>query len=82
MSHSKTFVQKNARLHLEFDMLLFSDFELQNLIPNGSHLIVTIDGDEKFNAASRALVRNVKPAKVVEAHKSHGAWSVRQTAVL
>jgi Family of unknown function (DUF5647) len=77
MSVSQAFVKKNIKLHLEFDKVLFADFELLDQIPNGAHLIMTVEGDEKFNAVSRSLVKNVKPSKVVEAHKARGTWSLQ-----
>ncbi len=76
MTHSKNFVQKNIKLHMELDKILFADLDLFDLIPNGAHLIVTVEGDEKFNTESRSMVKNIKPSKVVEAHKSGGKWSL------
>jgi hypothetical protein len=71
------FEQRNVKLLIEFDYYMAEHPEIFEQIPNNSWLIVTVDGDEKFNKESARLVSDIKRKKVVEAHKSGTTWSLR-----
>ena len=46
-------------------------------IPNGAYVVITLSDDKKFNAESLSLIKDRRRKKIVEAHKSGAAWSVR-----
>ncbi len=74
---SEAFIKKNTRLLSEFDKYLIDHPDLWDKIPNGAHVILTVQGDEKFNTLSISMVRDPKRKKVVEAHKTDHRWSLR-----
>jgi hypothetical protein len=74
---SEAFTKKNVKLSLEFDDYLARHPNLFAEIPNGAYIIITLSNDKKFNAESLSLVKDRRRKKVVEAHKSGTAWSVR-----
>ena len=74
---SEAFTKKNVKLSLEFDDYLARHPKLFAEIPNGAYIIITLSNDKKFNAESLSLVKDRRRKKVVEAHKSGTAWSVR-----
>lgn len=74
---SEAFIKKNVKLSLEFDDYLVKHPNLFSEIPNGAYVVITLNGDQKFNAESLSLVRDRRRKKVVEAHKSGSSWSVR-----
>lgn len=73
------FIKKNTKLSIEFDHYLLKHFDLLDQIPDGAYVVITVKGDEKFNAASIAMNKKVmaKSDKAVEAHKSGRGWSLR-----
>ena len=74
---SDAFIKKNVKLSLEFDDYLVKHPDLFKDIPNGAYVVITISGDDKFNADSISILRGIKHKKVVEAHKSSNRWSLR-----
>jgi hypothetical protein len=74
---SEAFIKKNVRLSLEFDDYLVKHPKLFSEIPNGAYIVITLNGDKKFNTESISLIRDKQRKKVVEAHKSGSAWSIR-----
>lgn len=74
---SEAFIKKNVKLSLEFDDYLVKHPKLLSEIPNGAYVFITLNKDEKFNTDSISLVRDKRRKKVVEAHKSGSAWSIR-----
>lgn len=74
---SEAFIKKNVKLSLEFDDYLVKHPKLFSEIPNGAYIVITLNGDRKFNVESLSLVRDKQRKKVVEAHKSGSAWSIR-----
>lgn len=77
MNMSEAFIKKNTKLLGEFDNYLLKHLELWDQIPNGAWVVITIKGDEKFNAQSISMIREPKRKKVVEAHKSGRSWDIR-----
>jgi len=74
---SEAFIKKNVKLSLEFDSYLVKHPTLFKDIPNGAYIVITVNGDNKFNADSISIVRDMKRKKIVEAHKSANRWSLR-----
>jgi len=74
---SEAFIKKNVKLSLEFDEYLVKHPNLFADIPNGAYIVITLSHDEKFNTESISLVKDKHRKKIVEAHKSGAAWSVR-----
>lgn len=74
---SEEFIKKNSELLVEFDRYTLQHLEILDDIPNGAHVVITIKGDDKFNAQSISMVREPKRKKVVEAHKAGRRWSIR-----
>lgn len=74
---SEAFIKKNVKLSLEFDDYLIKHPRLFSEIPNGAYIVITLNGDKKFNVESRSLIKDSRRKKIVEAHKSGSAWSIR-----
>ncbi len=74
---SETFIKKNVKLSLEFDDYLVKHPQLFSKIPNGAYIVITLSNDKKFNTESISLVKDKRRKKIVEAHKSGSAWSIR-----
>ena len=74
---TKTFINKNIQLLLEFDRYIMRHRRIRSAIPNGATVIMTVAGDEKFNEASRGMVAHARRRKVVEACKHGSRWTVR-----
>ena len=74
---TQAFIKKNVKLSLEFDSYLVKHPKLFEQIPNGAYIVITISGDKAFNIDSISMVRNQKPKKIIEAHKSQNTWSLR-----
>lgn len=74
---SEAFIKKNVKLSLEFDDYLVKHPKLFSEIPNGAYIVITLNGDKKFNLESLSLIRDKRRKKIVEAHKSGSVWSVR-----
>jgi hypothetical protein len=74
---SEAFIKKNTKLLGEFDQYLIDHPDLWDKIPNGAHVIITVQGDDKFNSLSVSMVRDTRRKKVVEAHKADHRWSLR-----
>ncbi|MEK7152979.1 MAG: DUF5647 family protein [Patescibacteria group bacterium] len=74
---SEAFIKKNVKLSLEFDDYLVKHPQLFSEIPNGAYIVITLNGDRKFNEDSLSLVRDKRRKKIVEAHKTGSAWSIR-----
>ena len=74
---SEAFIKKNVKLSLEFDEYLVKHPKLFSEIPNGAYIVITLSNDQAFNTESRSLVKDKRRKKIVEAHKSGAAWSVR-----
>ncbi|NIR53052.1 hypothetical protein GWO43_30875 [candidate division KSB1 bacterium] len=51
------FEHKNAELVTEFDRYVIDNPELADAIPDGSLVVMQIEGDEEFNARSRELAK-------------------------
>jgi hypothetical protein len=79
---SEAFIKKNIKLSLEFDEYLAKHPNLYEEIPNGAYIVVTLNSDKKFNDESLSLIRDKRRKKVVEAHKSGAAWTVRPLVTL
>lgn len=79
---TKAFVRKNVKLSMEFDTYLAHHPDLENKIPNHAYVIMTVEGDDKFNADSLSLVKKIKREKIVAAHKSQDSWSLRPVSEL
>ena len=77
---SEAFIKKNVKLSLEFDDYLVKHPKLFSEIPNGAYIVITLNGDKQFNLESLSLVKGKARKRVVEAHKSGSAWSVRPLA--
>lgn len=78
---SEAFIKKNVKLSLEFDDYLVKHPQLFSVIPNGAYIVITLNGDKKFNEESLSLIKDRRRKKVIEAHKSGSAWSVRPLAL-
>jgi hypothetical protein len=78
---SEAFIKKNVKLSLEFDEYLVRHPKLFSDIPNGAYIVITLSNDSKFNTQSLSLVKDKRRKKIVEAHKSGAAWSVRPLLV-
>jgi hypothetical protein len=74
---SEAFIKKNVKLSLEFDDYLVKHPKLFAEIPDGAYIVITLNNDKKFNTESISLIKDRRRKKVVEAHKSGVAWSVR-----
>jgi hypothetical protein len=74
---SEAFIKKNVKLSLEFDDYLVKHPKLFADIPNGAYIVITLSNDNKFNTESLSLIKDRRRKKVVEAHKTGAAWSVR-----
>lgn len=74
---SEAFIKKNVKLSLEFDSYLAKHPQLFNEIPNGAYIVITINGDTKFNADSLSTVKDQKRKTILEAHKSRSDWTLR-----
>ena len=68
---------ERCKLSLEFDDYLAKHPQLFSDIPNGAYIVITLSDDQKFNAESHSLVKDKRRKKIVEAHKSGTAWSIR-----
>ncbi len=75
---STAFIQKNIRLSLEFDTYASRNPGVYDKIPNGSWVVLTVRGDEKFNRESRSTVgiAQINKAKVIEARKEGSRWKI------
>lgn len=74
---SEAFIKKNVKLSLEFDDYLVKHPKLFSEIPNGAYIVITLNGDRKFNVESLSLIKDKRRKKIVEAHKTGSAWSIR-----
>lgn len=74
---SEAFIKKNVKLSLEFDEYLAKHPVLFEKIPNGAYIVITVNGDNKFNEDSLSIVKNMKRKKLIEAHKTTSSWSLR-----
>jgi len=74
---SEAFIKKNVKLSLEFDEYLAKHPKMFEDIPNGAYIVITINGDKKFNRDSISIVRDMRRKKLIEAHKSSNQWSLR-----
>ena len=74
---SEAFIKKNVKLSLEFDDYLVKHPKLFAEIPNGAYIVITLSNDKKFSSESISLIKDRRRKKIVEAHKSGSAWSVR-----
>lgn len=74
---SEAFVKRNVKLSLEFDDYLVKHPKLFSEIPNGAYIVITLNGDKKFNEESLSLIRDKRRKKIVEARKSGVTWSIR-----
>lgn len=74
---TKTIIKKNIDLGFEFDDYVARHPDLLDKIPNKAYVVVTVEGDDKFNAYAISLVRDPKRKNIVEAHKSADDWTVR-----
>ncbi len=72
---SKKFVQKNIKLSLELDRYLSKHPKALNKIPRGSYIVITKNGDAKFNAESKQLVGGNK--KCIVANKAGSGWTIK-----
>jgi len=79
---SEAFIKKNVKLSLEFDNYLANHPNLFKAIPNGAYIVITVNGDTKFNIDSFSIVKDIKNKKIVEAHKSRNSWSLRPMSSL
>lgn len=77
MSVSQTFIDKNLELSMEFDRYIFEHLELLDNMPKRIHIVLTVEGDDKFNADSLSLIKTSRRKNMVEAHKAQGQWSLR-----
>jgi hypothetical protein len=74
---SEAFVRKNVKLSIEFDEYLAKHPALFKHIPAGAYIVITVKGDEKFNANSVSIIRSKRTKKVVEAHKTDSRWTIK-----
>lgn len=74
---SETFINKNAKLSLEFDNYLVTHPQLFEDIPNGAYVVITLNDDAQFNAQSISLIKDKRRKKIVEAHRAGSTWHVR-----
>ena len=79
---SEAFIKKNIKLSLEFDDYLVKHPKLFAEIPNGAYIVITLQDDKKFNVESVSLIKDKRRKKVIEAHKSGAAWSLRPLQVI
>jgi hypothetical protein len=80
---SKKFVQKNIELSLEFDRYLQAHPDTLDNIPNKACVVMTVKGDETFNAASRTMAEKAREKKqrCIEAMKVGKNWILQPLAV-
>jgi len=74
---TKTLIQKNMKLSLEFDRYISGKPGALRQVPQGSEIILTSSSDKKLSDANWSIVRESKSGKFVEAHKSGGSWRIR-----
>ena len=74
---SEAFIKKNVKMSLEFDDYLVKHPDLISKIPNGAYIVITLSDDTGFNDQSLSMIKDKRRKKVVEAHKSGKAWSIR-----
>lgn len=72
------FVKKNLKLSLDFDRYVTKNPQTLDRIPNGSWVVFTVRGDDKFNKLSWALAGRMtkQKQKMVEARKESKRWKI------
>jgi len=74
---TKTLIQKNMKLSLEFDRYISGKPSALRQVPHGSEIILTSSSDKKLSDANWSIVRESKRGKFVEARKSGSSWKIR-----
>ncbi len=74
---SEDFAKKSIELMDEFDDYIVKHPAMHKKIPNRAYIVITVKGDDEFNAASISLIRDPKRKKVIEAHKTDHRWYLR-----
>ena len=62
---------------MDFDTYLSKHPRVLNSIPSGAHIIITSHRDRTLSEVNRAIARNSRTGKFVEAHKSGNSWSIK-----
>ena len=73
---TKTTIQKNIKLSMDFDTYVSNHPRVLNTIPSGAHIIITSTNDKALTEANRSIARGSRSGKFVEAHKSDGSWRI------
>ena len=78
---SKTIIQKNIKLSLEFDTYISKHPSVFKSLPRGVNVIMTSSSDKKLSEANRSIAKSSRSGKFVEAYKSSKGWIVRPVSV-
>lgn len=74
---TKTTIQKNIKLSMDFDTYVSKHPRVLNTIPSGAHIIITSSHDKALSEANRSIAHGSRSGKFVEAHKADGSWRIR-----
>lgn len=77
---SKTFINKNIKLSLEFDSYISRRPDILAKLPNKAVIVFTVKGDEAFNKNSLALAEKIRTRgrKIIEVKKVGNRWILQQ----
>jgi hypothetical protein len=73
---TKTTIQKNIKLSIDFDTYVSTHPRMLKSIPSGAHIIITSNRDRALTEANRSIARGSRSGKFVEAHKTDGSWRI------
>lgn len=73
---TKTTIQKNIKLSMDFDTYVSKHPRVLGTIPSGAHIIITSNRDKALTEANRAIADGSRSGKFFEARKSDGKWSI------
>jgi hypothetical protein len=79
---SESFVEKNMAASMDFHAYVDKYPQLLKSIPNGAYIVFTINNDEQFNADSMSLIKDRRRKKIVEAHRTKLAWTIRPLQIV
>ena len=71
-------IQKNIKLSMEFDTYAAQHPRVLKSIPHRANVIVTSEKDEKLSNANRAIARNSRSGKFIEARKTGKKWEIKR----
>lgn len=74
---TKAIIQKNIKLSSEFDQYISGNSTAFRRIPNGAHVVITLEKDKVLSDANISMARKSRGSNFVEAHKSDGKWKIK-----